>query len=90
MFSVIKVNLKMEDHQYTTLNDECVDNPITHVEYSSENVAIEEKEGDDFLIELYRERKFLYDKSHRNFKNKQIKENTWSEISIIMQQKNLG
>ncbi|KYQ54062.1 hypothetical protein ALC60_07031, partial [Trachymyrmex zeteki] len=48
-----------------------------------ENIAIEEKEGDDFLIELYRERKFLYDKSHRDFKNKQIKENAWFEISTI-------
>jgi len=25
------------------------------IEYSPENVAIEEKEGDDFLIELYRD-----------------------------------
>ena len=40
-----------------------------------ENIVIEEKKGDDFLIKLYRERKFLYDKSHRDFKNKQIKEN---------------
>jgi len=60
------------------------------IEYSPENFAIEEKEGDDFLIELYRERKYLYDKSHRDFKDKQKKENAWFEISTIMQQKNLG
>lgn len=81
-----------DDHNYFS-NNECIDVEHTfveNVEFSSANITIEEKEGDDFLIELYIERIYLYDKSHRDFKNKIIKENAWVEISNIMQQKNLG
>ncbi|XP_011161138.1 uncharacterized protein LOC105196748 isoform X2 [Solenopsis invicta] len=84
----------MGDHHYTNLTDEYdTINPIVYIktmEYSPETVTIEEKEGDDVLIELYKERKFLYDNSHQDFKNKQKKENAWIEISHIMQLKKLG
>lgn len=45
---------------------------------------IKEKSGDELLIELYRERPFLYDKSNINFKNCLMKQNAWIEISKIM------
>lgn len=80
----------MEDHYYASTSDAYTDNVITLKSIESENVDTQEKIGDDYLIELYRERTFLYDKSHRDFKNKIMKENAWSEISNIMQQKNLG
>lgn len=83
----------MEDHFYTTLIGSRIDDPVEYIgdmETSTANITIEEKDGDNYLIELYRERQCLYDKSHRDFKNKLIKENVWSEISTIMQEKNLG
>ena len=85
----------MGDHHYTSLTDEYdTTNPIIYIktmEYSPETInTIEEKEGDDVLIELYKERRFLYDNSHQDFKNKQKKENAWIEISHIMQLKKLG
>lgn len=46
--------------------------------------------GDEFLIELYRERPFLYDKKNSNFKNILMKENAWKEISKIMIATNCG
>ncbi|XP_077278708.1 uncharacterized protein LOC143906466 isoform X2 [Temnothorax americanus] len=48
-----------------------------------------EKMGDDYLIELYRERRFLYDKSHQDFRDNELKNNAWKEISSIMQSKNM-
>lgn len=45
---------------------------------------IDEKKGDEFLIELYRECPFLYDKSNASFKDCLMKENAWIEISKIM------
>lgn len=59
-------------------------------DYNSENVIVEERNGDDFLIELYRERPFLYDKKNSNFKNILMKENAWKEISKIMIATNCG
>lgn len=56
----------------------------------SENIIIEEKSGDDFLIELFRERSFLYDKSNSNFKNILMKQNAWNEISKTMIETNCG
>jgi len=55
-----------------------------------DDIKIEEKVGDDYLIELYRERRFLYDKQDRNFKDNKMKENAWLEISKIMNDKNCG
>lgn len=53
-------------------------------------VNIEEKKGDELLIELYRERPFLYDKSNASFKDCLMKQNAWIEISKIMIQINCG
>jgi len=53
-------------------------------------INIEEKSGDELLIELYRERPFLYDKSNVNFKDCIMKQNAWIEISKIMIQINCG
>ncbi|KYN07874.1 hypothetical protein ALC62_01152, partial [Cyphomyrmex costatus] len=38
------------------------------------------------LLELYRERPFLYDKSNINFKDCLMKQNAWLEISKTMTQ----
>ncbi|KAL0102406.1 hypothetical protein PUN28_017983 [Cardiocondyla obscurior] len=48
-------------------------------------ITIKEKNGDDFLIELYRERLFLYDK--RN-KVSAMKQTAWVKISKIMTETN--
>lgn len=52
------------------------------------SVDIEEKSGDKLLIELYRERPFLYDKSNASFKDCLMKQNAWIEIFKIMTQTN--
>lgn len=57
---------------------------------SVNNISVPEKEGDDYLIQLHRERRFLYDKSHRDFRDNELKNNAWKEISSIMQNKNMG
>ncbi|XP_012538708.2 uncharacterized protein LOC105838004 [Monomorium pharaonis] len=82
----------MGDHHYTSLTDTYDSDPVVYFENMecSPEIIVEEKEGDDVLIELYKERKFLYDNSHQDFKNKQKKENAWLEISNIMQQKDMG
>ncbi|XP_071567132.1 uncharacterized protein [Temnothorax nylanderi] len=54
------------------------------------NVNVLEKVDDNYLVELYRERRFLYDKSHPDFKDNELKSNAWEEISSIMRDKNLG
>jgi len=51
---------------------------------------IDEKKGENYLIALYRERYFLYDKRDKNFKDNEMKINAWSEISKIMIEKNCG
>ncbi|XP_066585662.1 uncharacterized protein [Prorops nasuta] len=42
------------------------------------------KRGDELLIELYKERPFLYDKKEKNFKDTIMKSNAWMEISKLM------
>ncbi|XP_025262590.1 uncharacterized protein LOC105257020 isoform X1 [Camponotus floridanus] len=54
----------------------------------SASIDIEEKSGDELLIELYRERPFLYDKNNTSFKDCLMKQNAWIEISKIMTQIN--
>ncbi|XP_071652937.1 uncharacterized protein [Temnothorax longispinosus] len=84
----------MSDH----LNYYTVDSSEIHVNDCDPNdgsepesiITIEEKSGDELLIELYRERPFLYDKSNNNFKDSAMKQNAWSEISKIMIQTNCG
>lgn len=74
----------MSDHSYINLAADVPD------EISSDDcdkptcVNIEEMKGDEFLIELYRERPFLYDKKNSSFKDCLIKQNAWNEISKIM------
>ncbi|KAL6258151.1 hypothetical protein P5V15_010074 [Pogonomyrmex californicus] len=82
----------MEDHHYTLSNNHIDDSMIyvEDTESTNENIASEQKDSDDYLIELYKERRYLYDHNHQDFKNKLIKENAWIEISVIMQEKNLG
>lgn len=79
------------DHQYSessAYNEYICTNEELN---EKENViSIEEKDGDAFLIELYRERPFLYNKAHKDFKNKIIKDNAWNEVSKIMQNGNYG
>lgn len=76
----------MEDHQYS----ECSAYTYNEESNRDDDIPIERKDGDAFLIELYRERPFLYNKEHRDFKNKIIKDNAWNEISTIMQNENYG
>lgn len=54
------------------------------------DINIDEKKGDELLIELYRERPFLYDKSDTNFKNSLMKQSAWNEISRIIIETNCG
>src|SRR5436190_19810684 len=80
-FQLIKM-----DHQYCDSNSYVYSVEIQ----DNSDICIEEKDGDAFLIELYRERPFLYNKGHNEFKNKVVKDNAWNEISKIMQDKNYG
>lgn len=81
------------DHQYSqhiTFNEDIPD--MMYEQYVDEkdkenttvNISVPEKVGDEYLIELYKERRFLYDKSHRDFKDNVLKNNVWKEISSIM------
>lgn len=73
-----------------TINEETINETDTGNAIET-NIYISEKMGDDYLIELYRERRFLYDKRHRDFKDSELKNNAWKEISSIMtKDKNLG
>lgn len=87
------------DHQYSqhnSLNEDVPD--IMYEEYIGKrdientivNINVPEKVDDNYLIQLYRERRFLYDKSHRDFKDNELKNNAWKEISSIMKDKNFG
>ena len=81
----------MSDHQNYCSNSEFEDivyqNDISSNE--SENIN-EEKSGDEFLIALYRERPFLYDKKNRDFKDLMMRENAWNKISKTMIETNCG
>jgi len=84
------------DHEYNscTWNEEwpdTINEEIYETDIENTNINVPEKIGDDYLIELYRERRFLYDKKHRDFKDNELKHNAWEEISLIMtKDKNLG
>lgn len=64
-----------------------VDNPN---KIDNLQILIEEKVGDNYLIDPYRKRRFLYDKRDKNFKDNQMIDNAWLEISKIMIEKNCG
>lgn len=89
------------DHQYSsciwneessdTMSEEIINETDTDRSATYINIHVPEKVGDDYLIELYRERRFLYDKKNRDFKDNDLKNNAWKEISLIMTKgKNLG
>ncbi|XP_036144745.1 uncharacterized protein LOC114255304 [Monomorium pharaonis] len=84
------------DHQYNyTYNNEEIlinEETVTDINENATNACVQEKIEDDYLIELYREeRRFLYDKRNRDFKDNELKNNAWEEISLIMtKDKNLG
>ncbi|XP_066596989.1 uncharacterized protein [Prorops nasuta] len=58
------------------------DEPIVSNDVVEHNNNV--KDGDELLIDLYKERSFLYDKRNRNFKDIIMKTNAWTEISRIM------
>jgi len=73
------------------INNEVVIDDTENTEDAATNICVKEKVGDEYLIELYRQRKFLYDKKDRDFKDNEVKNNAWEEISRIMtKDKNLG
>jgi len=77
------------DHSYSyEFLEESFDNEISV--NKDDDLKIDKKKGDNCLIDLYRERRFLYDKQDKNFKNNEMKANAWSEISKIMIEKNCG
>nr|XP_012217812.1 PREDICTED: uncharacterized protein LOC105669427 [Linepithema humile]XP_012217813.1 PREDICTED: uncharacterized protein LOC105669427 [Linepithema humile]XP_012217814.1 PREDICTED: uncharacterized protein LOC105669427 [Linepithema humile] len=89
------------DHQYSSYNirnEEWLDikkeEIIMETDYGNAtdtNIYVPDKTGDDYLIKLYRERKFLYDKKNRDFRDNKLKNNAWKEISTIMvKYKNFG
>ncbi|KYM94016.1 hypothetical protein ALC62_15373 [Cyphomyrmex costatus] len=81
----------MSDHQsYCSTNESSNFSENVECFDDSENIIIEEKGGDEFLIALYRERPFLYDKKNPNFKDTLMKENAWNEISKTMITTNCG
>ncbi|XP_036147417.1 uncharacterized protein LOC105834577 [Monomorium pharaonis] len=81
-------NKKMSDHfdYCKTIADVSDESSIIDCDNDCDPtcITIKEKTGDELLIELYRERPFLYDKSNINFKDCIMKQNAWIEISKIM------
>lgn len=59
---------------------------ISTDEYEPKFINIEERngDGDELLIELYKERSFLYDKNNISFKDRSMKQKAWIEMSKIM------
>ena len=49
-----------------------------------EDIVFEEKQGDELLIDLIRSYPFLYDKTNSQYKDKNMKEASWSEIGRIL------
>nr|XP_012217815.1 PREDICTED: uncharacterized protein LOC105669428 [Linepithema humile] len=89
------------DHQYSSYNiqneewldikDEEIIIETDNGDATDTNIYVPDKTGDDYLIKLYRERKFLYDKKHRDFRDNELKIDAWKEISTIMiKDKNFG
>ncbi|XP_066602121.1 uncharacterized protein [Prorops nasuta] len=68
----------MCDHQIYTKS-------LLYAEEEDElEIFTNEKKGDELLIELFKERPYLYDKSNINFKDSIMRNNAWVEISTIM------
>jgi len=53
----------------------------------TEYLAQGEKCGDELLIDLVRSRPFLYDKKLKEYRDSDMKENAWAEISSILKTK---
>lgn len=71
--------------QERTIDDMIADLPDEiSTDYDPKFIDIEVKNGDELLIELYKERPFLYDKSNISFKDLLMKQSAWIEISKIM------
>ncbi|XP_025155200.1 uncharacterized protein LOC112588710 [Harpegnathos saltator] len=87
----------MSDHEKycitSVANEIHIEDAIEDMENLSddvESIIDTQTSNDDFLIELYRERPFLYDKRNSNFKDTLMKQNAWNEISKTMIQTNCG
>lgn len=84
----------MSDHQYYHNSFPSEDSLETKdiQDFSNDfgSVTDEKKSGDEWLIELYKERPFLYDKKNPDFKNTSMKQKAWNEISKTMIAKNCG
>lgn len=81
----------MSDHQ-NYCNNFTYDNikDVESFSHNSESTNVREKNGDDVLIELFKQREFLYDKNDPDFKNSTIKQKAWMEISKMMIETNCG
>lgn len=74
------------DHSYTNLQDVFV------VEGDDQQIAdsimecleSESLQGDSLLIDLVRARPHLYDKESKDFKDANMKRNSWEEIGVIL------
>ncbi|XP_011883916.1 PREDICTED: uncharacterized protein LOC105571054 isoform X2 [Vollenhovia emeryi] len=63
-----------EERQFDTSSEYC----------DNVNDINSHKHGDELLIDLVRSRPYLYDKTQREYKNTNIKENAWIEMASIL------
>ncbi|XP_011873622.1 PREDICTED: uncharacterized protein LOC105565222 isoform X2 [Vollenhovia emeryi] len=83
----------MSDHQdycNSFIHGESDDTQNEIEDFPDNARSIEDKNSDDYLIELFRERSFLYDKSNPDFKNTLMKQDAWNKISHTMIASNYG
>lgn len=76
-------NAKMDHFDYTRKFQEEQFDDVSRESYNIVDVS-HNKHGDELLIDLVRSRPYLYDKTYREYKDMNIKENAWKEMAGIL------
>lgn len=76
------VGIKMEHNYYTPVFIENIDDELNNSD--TENIENVEKGSDELLIDAVREYPHLYNSSLKEYKDAQMKENSWTEIGLLM------
>lgn len=60
-------------------------NTIENIDLDTEDFTQNQKFGDELLIDMVRSRPFLYDKSLKEYRDANMKDNAWMEIASILE-----
>lgn len=76
----------MDHFEYTTRLEEEEEEEQIYASGECYNNIVNDnhKYGDELLIDLVRSRPYLYDKTHREYKDMKMKENAWGEMADVM------